>query len=318
MTEETVKKEGKGKASFRARIFGKNKFRYRYAFTGYAMIAPAFLLLTVFVVVPLFIAIGRSFFDYRTYAEVQEFVGFKNYLTILRTTSFTNSFRNVLLFAAVIVVAQMLLSFSFAHVLRACTNRYGRVVRTIIYVPFFISGIAASIVFLFMTNYSGGLINGVLLQLGLKPIAIAINKTWARVAIILPTLWLGFGYNTLVMYAGLINIPKDYYEAATLDGATWWTKLIRITVPSMMNYFLLTVVGLLTGALTMFDIPFLMTGGGPLEATLTPVLYLFNNYRNVLQSTSVTLAGSILVMIIVGALNAVVFFAVQSKSSEDD
>ncbi len=304
--------------AFQAKIFGKNKFKYRYAFTGYALLAPAFLLLTVFVVVPLVIAIFRSFFDYRSYADAQEFVGFDNYLTILNTTSFVNSFTNALLFAVIIVVVQIVLSFSFAHVLKADKSRFGLVTRAIVYVPYLISGVAASIVFLFMTNYGGGLINGILLQLNLEPIAIDMNKTWARLFVILPTLWLGFGYNSLVMYAGLINIPKDYYEAATLDGANWWNKLIKITVPSMMNYFLLTIVGLLTGALSMFDIPFMMTGGGPLESTLTPVLYLFNNYRNVLQSSSVTIAGALLVMIIIGALNAVVFFTVQSKKAEDD
>ena len=308
----------RAKGSFREKLFGKNKFKYRYALTGYAMLAPAFLLLTVFVVVPLVIAIFRSFFDYQAYAEVQEFVGLKNYATILRTTSFLNSFKNALLFAVIIVTAQILLSFSFAHVLKASAGRYGRFVRTIIYIPFLISGIAAGIVFMFMTNYGGGLINGILLSLDLAPISVEMSKTWARVFVILPTLWLGFGYNTLVMYAGLLNIPKDYYEAATLDGAGWFVKLIKITVPSMVNYFLLTVVGLLTGALTMFEIPFLMTGGGPLESTLTPVLYLFNNYRNVLQSSSITIAGAILVMLIVGALNAGVFFGVQSKASEDD
>ena len=155
-------------------------------------------------------------------------------------------------------------------------------------------------------------------KLNQEQIAIDMNVTWARVAVIVPTLWLGFGYNSLVMYAGLINIPKDYYEAATLDGAGWLIKLAKITLPSMVNYFLLTIVGLLTSSLTMFELPFLMTNGGPTESTLTPVLYLFNNYRNVLQSSSVTIAGAILVMLIVGALNAVVFFAVQSKSSQDD
>lgn len=281
------------------------------------MIAPAFLLLTVFVVVPLVMAIYRSFFDYRAYADEQIFVGFQNYLTILRTTSFFNSFKNALLFAVIIVAVQLLISFAFAHVLKRCDNGFGRFVRTVIYVPFLISGIAASIVFLFMTNYGGGLVNGILLQIGREPIAILMDAKWARILVIVPTLWLGFGYNSLVMYAGLLNIPKDYYEAATLDGAGWWRKLLKITLPGMTNYFLLTIVGLLTGALTMFDIPFLMTGGGPLETTLTPVLYLFNNYRNVLQSSSVTIAGAILVMLIVGTLNAVVFFGVQSKVSDE-
>lgn len=299
------------------KLFGKRFFMYRHAFTGYAMIAPAFLLLTVFVVVPLVMAIYRSFFDYRAYADEQIFVGFQNYLTILRTTSFFNSFKNALLFAVIIVAVQLLISFAFAHVLKRCDNGFGRFVRTVIYVPFLISGIAASIVFLFMTNYGGGLVNGILLQIGWEPIAILMDAKLARILVIVPTLWLGFGYNSLVMYAGLLNIPKDYYEAATLDGAGWWRKLLKITLPGMTNYFLLTIVGLLTGALTMFDIPFLMTGGGPLETTLTPVLYLFNNYRNVLQSSSVTIAGAILVMLIVGTLNAVVFFGVQSKVSDE-
>lgn len=311
-----AKQQTKG-VLLKKKLFGKRFFTYRHAFTGYAMIAPAFLLLTVFVVVPLVMAIYRSFFDYRAYADEQIFVGFQNYLTILRTTSFLNSFKNALLFAVIIVAVQLLISFAFAHVLKRCDNGCGRFVRTVIYVPFLISGIAASIVFLFMTNYGGGLVNGILLQIGWEPIAILMDAKWARILVIVPTLWLGFGYNSLVMYAGLLNIPKDYYEAATLDGAGWWRKLLKITLPGMTNYFLLTIVGLLTGALTMFDIPFLMTGGGPLETTLTPVLYLFNNYRNVLQSSSVTIAGAILVMLIVGTLNAVVFFGVQSKVSDE-
>ena len=82
-----------------------------------------------------------------------------------------------------------------------------------------------------MTNYGGGLINGILLYFDSDPFAIIKDNNWARIAVIVPTLWLGFGYNSLVMYAGLLNIPKDYYEAATLDGAGWWRKLIKITLP---------------------------------------------------------------------------------------
>ncbi len=130
-----------------------NKFRYRYAKSGYGMIAPACILLFVFAYIPLFMAIIRSFQDYAT----GEFIGFENYDYILKTPTFTKAFGNIVLFTAIIVVAQMILSFFFAYVLKSINVKVANAVKILIYVPCLLSGVVASIMFMFILNYGGGL-----------------------------------------------------------------------------------------------------------------------------------------------------------------
>lgn len=129
------------------------------------MILPCVLGITVFVMIPLVLALYRSLFEYRVYSEVQEWVGLGNYIQILSTELFVDSFLNVFLLTACVVVLMVLLSFFFAHVINNVGPGFSKTVRAIIYIPCLISGIAASIIFLFLTNYSGGLINGILLSL---------------------------------------------------------------------------------------------------------------------------------------------------------
>jgi ABC-type sugar transport system permease subunit len=161
-----------------------------------------------------------------------------------------------------------------------------------------------------------GLITSILISLDMDPVSFTSDGIWPYVAF-RPTLWLGLGYNTLVMYAGLINIPKDYYEAARIDGASPWQCLWSITIPNMKNYFVLIIINLVTVNLQMMEIPYIMTGGGPLNRTLTPVLYLFNSFRDPNRPQNVTIAGAILVMLLISTVNVIVFRFVRSRRSED-
>lgn len=300
----------------------RNRFRFRNAKYAYLMLLPAFILLTVFVIIPLLMAFVRSFQDYRT----GSFVWFYNYEYVLglktlfkegAASTFLRSFGNALLFTVIITVCMMLLSFFFALVLKNMNNRLGNVAKTLIYVPFFISGIIASIIFSLLTNFGGGLINSILISLNHDPVSFENQGILPYIAVIVPTLWLGFGYNTLVMYAGILNIPKEYYEAAEIDGANGWHKLIHITLPSMKNYFVLIVINLVTANMQMMEVPYMMTGGGPLQKTLTPVLYLFNTFRDPNSPTNVTIAGALIVMVFIAIVNIFVFRVVRSEKSQD-
>ncbi len=286
------------------------------------MLLPAFLLLTVFVVVPLIMALVRSFQDYST----GEFVWFYNYEYILGLESlfkdgvasdFLISFGNALMFTAIITVVMVVIAFLFALVLKNMNNRVGAVAKVVIYVPFFISGIIASIIFSLLTNYGGGLINSILISLGKEPVAFETEGILPYIAVIVPTIWLSFGYNTLVMYAGILNIPKEYYEAASIDGANGWQKMTYITIPNMKNYLVLIVINLVTTNMQMMEVPYMMTGGGPLNKTMTPVLYLFNCFRDANRPENVTIAGAIIVMIFIAIVNIFVFKAVRSEKSQD-
>lgn len=290
-----------------------NRFKYRYKLSAYLMIAPAFILLSIFVIWPLIWAIVRSFQEYST----SNFVGLSNYLYIFQTDIFMRSIGNVLLLTLIITVLMTVLSFLFALALKSLANKFGGLAKIIMLIPFFISGIAASIIFTLITNYGGGLITSILVSMDMDPVSFQTDQVLAYVAIIIPSLWLGFGYNTLLMYSGLINIPSDYYSAAKIDGANWLQTTFRITMPAMKNTFVLIVVNLVTANMQMMEIPLIMTQGGPLNSTLTPVLYLYNSYRDPAMDINSTIAGALIVMIFIMTVNILVFKFIRSKRSED-
>ncbi len=291
----------------------KKSLEYIDAPSGYAMVTPAIILLGIFAYIPLIMALFRAFSDYST----GQFCGFDNFDYILKTPSFIKSFGNVVMFTGIIVVAQMLLSFFFASVLYAIDMKVANVVKVICYVPCLISGVVASIIYIFILNYGGGLITSILIQLDKDPIAFTTQGYWPIFCVLLPTFWLGFGYNTLIMYAGLLNVPRVYYEVADIDGANYWGKMVYITLPYMKNVFVLVLVNLITGTLQMMDIPYMITGGGPLEMTLTPSLYLFNSFRDSGRPQNVTIAGALLVMILIVTVNLVAFKFIKSEKMEE-
>ncbi len=291
----------------------KSNFKYRDAKYGYAMVSIAVLLLLVFAYIPLVMAVVRAFQDYST----GKFVGFDNFDYILKTPSFIKSFKNVLLFTGIIVVAQMVLSFFFASVLKAISIKVANAIKVICYIPCLISGVVASIMYMFILNYGGGLITSILVSLDMDPIAFTTEGYWPILCVLMPTFWLGFGYNTLVMYAGLVNIPKTYYEVAEIDGANFWQRNRFVTLPYMKNIFILVLVNLITGTLQMMDIPYMITHGGPLEMTLTPSLYLFNSFRDTGRPQNVTIAGALLVMILIVTVNIIAFKIIKSEKMED-
>ena len=285
--------------------------------SGLICIAPAFILLTIFVLVPLVMAIWRSFYYYESGPVDSYFVGFENYKAILKNEIFLKSLGNVLLMALCIVSFQVIGSFIFASILVKVRNKFTVFVRVIIYLPYLFSGIVVGCIFTLLTTYNGGFINGLITLFDGEPISFQMDKFWAYLSIIVPTLWVGMGYTTLVFYSGLINIPNDYLEAASVDGAGYFTKLFSIILPSLKNYFVLIIVTLVTGNLQMFEIPMMLTNGLPLNMTMTPVLYLVHLRSNGNVSESQIIAASILIMLSVGAINAIVFSLTNRKDKDE-
>ena len=285
--------------------------------SGLICIAPAYILLTIFVLVPLVMAIWRSFYYYESGPVDSYFVGFENYKAILKNEIFLKSLGNVLLMALCIVSFQVIGSFIFASILVKVRNKFTAFVRVIIYLPYLFSGIVVGCIFTLLTTYNGGFINGLITLFDGEPISFQMDKFWAYLSIIVPTLWVGMGYTTLVFYSGLINIPNDYLEAASVDGAGYFTKLFSIILPSLKNYFVLIIVTLVTGNLQMFEIPMMMTNGLPLNMTMTPVLYLVHLRSNGNVSESQIIAASILIMLSVGAINAIVFSLTNRKEKDE-
>lgn len=284
--------------------------------SGLICVAPALILLTIFVLVPLFLAFYRSFFFYESGPLDSYFVGFENYLKVFQNENFVKSLGNVVVLTLFIVGFQVIGAYILAVILVKIKNKFGVFVRVIIYLPYLFSGIVVGSIFTLMTTYNGGFINGFLSLFNMDPISFQMDKFWAHVSIIVPTIWVGGGYTTLVFYSGLINIPKDHLEAASVDGASYLRQTFSIILPSLRNYIVLVIVTLVTGNLQMFEIPMLMTNGGPINSTMTPVLYLVHARSNGNVSQSEIIASAILIMLAVGALNAVVFSLSNVKRKE--
>ena len=284
--------------------------------SGLICIAPAVILLVIFVLVPLFLAIYRSFFYYESGPVDSYFVGFQNYIEVFKNENFVKSIGNVVLLTLLIVTFQVVGSYILAAILVRIKNKFGVFVRIIIYLPYLLSGIVVSVIFYLMTNFQGGFINGFLSLFDAEPIGFQTDVFWAYVSIIAPTIWVGGGYTTLVFYSGLINIPKDHLEAASVDGASYLRQTFSIILPSLKNYIVLIIVTLVTGNLQMFEIPMMMTNGLPLNKTMTPVLYLIHARSNGNVSQSEIIASAILIMLVVGAINAVVFALSNFKKKE--
>jgi len=318
-----------------------NRFHYRFQWHAYLLILPAFIFVTIFVVAPLIISFVRSFFEY-----TGGFYNFPaNYKRVLTDPEFLVTFRNVFIIAFILIVLMLTTSFLYANCLNSLDNKLSRFARTMIFIPFFISGIISSLMFATMFDSVSGLagylyyVKGVNLSADVPggivnatlagEYVIGGGNFWPYFLIILPTWWGGFGYQALMMFAGIINIPKEYYEAASIDGANAFRKMFNITLPNMKNYFVLVLVNLVTGYFQMFEIPKMMTGGGPekysklfnmdLNRTESPVLWLYSSVLGQAggPDRNVAVAGAFLIMIIVTVANILVFKIFKSEKSMD-
>lgn len=285
--------------------------------TAFAMIIPAVIIMTIFCYIPLVNSVSKCFTDW-TFYKAPNYVGLRNFKQALTSTSYMRSMTNIVYFVCTVIPLQVVLGFLFAHVIMRLTPRFGSTVKTAIYVPSVISGIIASIMFAGLFNYKGGLINYCLIKLGVGRVAFFTEPTLARWTIIITNIWLGVGNTTLLLLAGLMNVPANYYEAASIDGANALEKMIYITLPSMKNIFVLLIVQMMAGTLQMYDVPMQLTGGGPFEMTNTPMLYIMNTFRSSTDTMGYTIACSLLMMVIVVILNSIVFRLIKSEKSMDE
>ncbi|WP_156250298.1 carbohydrate ABC transporter permease [Pseudactinotalea terrae] len=282
---------------------------------AYAMLAPIVLLLTIFVVWPVIYAIYLSFYNWSFYTPPIP-VGWRNYVNVLGDRTFIQSVGRGLLFAVIVVPVQLIIGFLFASLVKSVSGKLATVLKVSIYIPTIISGVIASIVFVLIYNYQGGILNAFVGLFGIEKQAWLGNAETALGALTVPAIWLGLGIGTLIMLAGMVDIPPSYYEAADLDGATWFQKTFYITIPLMRNIFLYLLIAGFTAAVQQFELPLVMTDGGPLERTLLPNLYIFQHFRNDTY-VGYSIAAAILLMIVLGSISAGIFRVLNSEKAVD-
>jgi multiple sugar transport system permease protein len=246
---------------------------------AWAFVLPALAAIGVFFLVPVAVAVGLSATDFDIYALADlanlRFVGLDNYIRLVRQPLFWQALGNTLYFVAVGVPLSIGLSLGAALLLNSPLARFKPFFRTALFAPVVTSLVAVAVVwrYLFHTRY--GMVNHVLGEAGIGPVDWLGDPHWAMPTIILLAVWKNFGYNMVILLAGLQAIPEELYEAARIDGASGFRQLLHVTLPMLAPT--LTLVGILTtaGYFQLFAEPYVMTQGGPLRSTVSVLYFMY-------------------------------------------
>ncbi|KJL33603.1 carbohydrate ABC transporter permease [Microbacterium azadirachtae] len=292
-----------------------DRHRYRDTRLAYLLLAPVVILLGIFVIWPAVYAGFLSFQDWSFYKDPQ-FVGWKNYADVLTDPLFVATIGRGFLFVLMTVPPMLVLAFLFASLVVSVSRRFATVLKVSIYIPTIISSVIASIVFVLIYTYDGGILNAVLAAFHIDAVAWIGDPAWALLSVAVPAVWLGMGITSLIMVAAMVDIPTEYYEAAAMEGAGWWQKTFYITMPQMKNVFLYLLITGFVAAIQQFELPLVMTQGGPLDSTTLPNLFIFNHFRNDVN-VGYSIAAALLLFVVLGSVSALVFKFINSERLVD-
>ncbi|GGP32135.1 carbohydrate ABC transporter permease [Streptomyces melanogenes] len=241
----------------------------------YLFVLPALLLFAAFKLYP----IGWSFVMslHRTVAGVDTYVGADNYTRMLDDPLMWTALRNTGVILAVQVPLMLALATALAVALNSTLLRGRSLFRLGFFLPMVTGLVAYGIVFSVLLNKDYGLVNWLLGQLGIDPVPWLTDGLWARISLGLALTWHYTGYNAVLLLARLQTIPHELYDAASVDGAGAFAAFRHVTLPGLRPALLLTTVLSTIGTLQLFDEPYVLTGGGPDNATLTIGVYLYRN-----------------------------------------
>jgi multiple sugar transport system permease protein len=249
----------------------------RPSFAGWLFVAPALVAIAVFFVVPVAAALLMSATDFDIYALADlrnvRFVGLDNYLHLLQRPLFWRALANTMFFVVIGVPLSIAASLAAALLLDSPLARLKGFYRTALFAPVVTTLAAVAVVWRFLLHTRYGLVNYGLSWLALAPVDWLGDPRWAMPAIVLLSVWKNFGYNMIILLAGLQAIPRELYEAARLDGAGPGATFRHITLPSLGPMLLMVSILTMAAHFQLFAEPYVMTQGGPAERTVT-VLYL--------------------------------------------
>lgn len=257
----------------------KAYFRVLDNIWGYAFVLIPIIGLVVFVLIPLCMTVYASFTAWPLGQKITsaKWVGLDNYITMFNTPLFWKSLGNTFFYMIGIPIG-LVLSLVYASLMNRGT-RYENVFRVIYYTPVITSTVAVSFIFQRMFMSDGGVINTYLLALGIKnPPNWMSHPGYTKWVIIIMAVWKGLGNSIILYIAGMQGISRTYYEAAKIDGASWFYTFRKITIPLLMPVtFYLVVTGIIGGAQMYVEPRLVFAGNGPANSTFTTVIHLYDN-----------------------------------------
>ncbi|WP_245155897.1 sugar ABC transporter permease [Nocardioides sp. 503] len=240
-------------------------------------VTPALALLGVFVVWPIASAVRMSFYRWKGFGPMEDFVGLRNYDRVLGDDVFRDAVAHNVVIVVASIVVQLPLGLAIAMLLNRKIRLRG-LLRTIVFVPYVMAEVIAGVIWFQLLQPRYGVVDGIISAVGLTPPEQGFLGT---PELALPTLfvvltWKYLGLAVLLFLAGLQGVPDELYEAAQLDGAGWWQTQVRVALPllgpTIRTWLFLSMIG----SLQQFDMVWVLTGGGPANATTTMATYLIN------------------------------------------
>ena len=244
---------------------------------AYIFVAPAVILLIALLVVPMIYTVYFSGFKYQIMRpDAMKFIGLENYQKLFSDKNFWLALKNTVYFTVIVVPCQCVLALALA-LLVSKKFRGVAVFRTMYFAPQLTSMVVISVLWsvLYNANPNTGLINSILVSLGMSPIKFLSDASTAMNSIIFMSAWQGAGYQMMIFLAGLQGIPRDQYEAASVDGATKFKQFLYITIPGLKGTIKYVIMITMIQAMKLFTQPYIMTQGGPKNSTKTLVYYIY-------------------------------------------
>ncbi len=273
----------------------------RETIAAYGFILPTLIGFIVFVVGPMLASFGLSLFDWNLMTP-PVFVGLGNWQQLTTDARVGGIYLTTLKLSLMVVTCNMTLGLLRALILDHHMPQFLRnFFRVSYFFPYVVSAVAVSLIWTFLLNRDLGLVNYYLGQLNIPNRINWLNSSqWSPLAIVIADVWKNVGFYVLVFLGGMQAIPRDYYEAAEVDGANVWQKFRKITLPLLSPTILFLIVISIIGALQIFEQPQILTNGGPGDATRTIVMYIYEQgFRFFDMGYAATLAISLFVIILI-------------------
>ena len=276
--------------------------------TPYLFVSPAMLLLVAFGIFPILVAAVISTTDMNISGFVRpqniKFIGLENYVTLFNDPKFWQALWNTGGFAVLGVPAIVVFSLAVALLLNRSGNGFFQTLRSFYFIPAITAIVAVSLIWGYLYNTQFGFFNYVLSLVGIPEVQWLSDPILSKFSVGFVAVWRGMGLNTIIFLAALQGVPKEYLEAASIDGAGEWRKTFMITLPLLRFAIFFVSVTTTISWLQFFDEPFVLTDGGPLGATTSVSIFLYKEgFR--LNQFGYASAGSLVLFAIIAAITVI-------------
>jgi multiple sugar transport system permease protein len=242
-------------------------------FVSYMMVSPYIIHFITFIAFPVLFSLFLMFHKWNIIGPM-EYIGLGNFYHILQDRLFFRALINTLIFLTIHIPLQIVIALFFAELLNQKIKLKG-FFRAAYFLPVVVSGVVVTMLWEQLYGFDTGLLNRILVTIGLGKVKWIVSPQMAMPSIAIMATWKNVGLYIVLFLVGLQSVPAHYYEAADLEGANHWQKFWYITLPSINPTMLMVVILSTIGGFSLFIEPYIMTGGGPLNSTISAVLYIY-------------------------------------------